>query len=100
MRHTIEARFFTADEREMVSFCLIGRSKDAVNTMTVNRFKKEHAGLWREVVGDHEAWNGGAKGVDWAATLAVIEDGLKQEPDIKHVDANPKAPKRRARKAL
>lgn len=86
MRRTIEARFFIADKREMVSFCLIGRSKDAVNTMTVSRFKKEHAGLWREVVGDHEAWNGG-KEAKKADPVAVAVEQPKAE-----------APKKRARK--
>lgn len=82
MRHTIEARFFTADEREMVSFCLIGRSKDAVNTMTVNRFRKEHARLWREVAGDHAAWNGGkeANKADPVAVAVAVEQPKAEAP--------------------
>lgn len=89
MRHTIEAKFFVAkkaaDTVDMVSFCLIGRGNDAVNTMTVNRFRKEHAGLWREVADDHAAWSRPASEAPAKALPAAVEE--------------PKAPNKRARKA-
>jgi hypothetical protein len=78
MRRTIEAKFFHDDNREMVSFHLPGKGGDAVNTMSVNRFKRDHPGLWREVATLHEAWSGGKAEADEAAEEPKAEAPRKR----------------------
>lgn len=83
-----EAKFFKDGEREMVSFWLSGKGSDAVNTMTVSRLKKEHAGIWREVAAEHAAWSGGAG----------KEAPAKSDDPVATDEASDEAPKKRARK--